>query len=81
MTEKVMDTGYAKCVGKSEDHLKIKVVKKQNDRHAIDAIGFNLGKKIDIIKNDDKFDIAYTISENEWNGNVTLQLMLKDIKA
>ncbi len=81
MTEKVMDTGYGKCVGKAEDHLKIKVVKKQNDRHAIDAIGFNLGKKIDLIKSDDKFDIAYTISENEWNGNVTLQLMLKDIKA
>ncbi|EAS20836.1 single-stranded DNA-specific exonuclease [Flavobacteria bacterium BBFL7] len=81
MTEKVMDTGYGKCVGKSEDHLKVKVVKNKNDRNGMDAIGFNLGGKSDLVKNKVKFDIAYTISENEWNGNISLQLLLKDIKA
>ncbi len=81
MTEKVVDTGYGKCVGKTEDHLKIKVVKKQKDRNGIDAIGFNLGNKSEIIKNENAFDIAYTIDENEWNGNVSLQLMLKDLKT
>lgn len=81
MTEKVVDTGYGKCVGKTEDHLKIKVVKKQGDRNAIDAIGFNLGNKSELVKEGNKFDIAYTIDENEWNGNVSLQLMLKDIKS
>ncbi|MBF4986071.1 single-stranded-DNA-specific exonuclease RecJ, partial [Nonlabens mediterrranea] len=67
--------------GKSEDHLKVKVVKNKNDRNGMDAIGFNLGGKSDLVKNKVKFDIAYTISENEWNGNVSLQLLLKDIKA
>ena len=26
------------------------------------------------------FDICYAIEENDWNGNVTLQLNIKDIK-
>lgn len=81
MTVKLIDTGYGKCVGKTEDHLKIKVTSKKNDRHAMDAIGFNLGKKSEIIKDGNRFDIAYTIGENEWNGNINLQLMLRDIKA
>jgi len=80
MTEKVIDTGYGKCVGKTEEHLKIKIVKKQNDNRGIDAIGFNLGSKNEFVKNGNKFDIAYTIDKNEWNGNVNLQLILKDIK-
>ena len=80
MTEKVLDTGYGKCVGKTEDHLKIKVVKKQKDRNGIDAIGFNLGSKSELVKEGNPFDIAYTVNENEWNGNVSLQLVLKDLK-
>lgn len=80
MTQKVVDTGYGKCVGKTEDHLKIKVVKNQKERNGIDAIGFNLGSKSDLIKDGNTFDIAYTIDQNVWNGNVSLQLMLKDLK-
>ena len=41
----------------------------------------DLGDKIDIIKNKRPFSAAYSIDENHWNGNVSLQLKLKDIKA
>ncbi|MGY3792306.1 single-stranded-DNA-specific exonuclease RecJ [Aquimarina sp. 433] len=76
MTEGVKDTGYARCVGADEKHLKCKV---QKNGLAIDAIGFNLGPKKELITRSHHAKIAYTVDENEWNGTVSLQLKLKDI--
>ncbi len=76
MTEGLMDMGYGKCVGADEKHLKCTVIKNQVN---IGAIGFNLGKKYPLILNKQYFKAAYTIEENEWNGEVSLQLSLKDI--
>ncbi len=45
------------------------------------CIGFGLGDQIELIKNKKLFKAAYTIDENEWNGNVSLQLKLKDINV
>jgi single-stranded-DNA-specific exonuclease len=81
MTENVVDSGYGKCVGKKEDHLKIKVALKKGDKNGFNAIGFNLGTKCDQITDGKKFHIAYSIDENEWQGNVSLQLRLKDITS
>ncbi|KFF20284.1 single-stranded-DNA-specific exonuclease RecJ [Flavobacterium hydatis] len=78
MTKNVKDTGYAKAMGADEDHLKLFV--KQNNSEGISAIGFGLGKKLDLATNQKEFQAAYCISENEWNGNVSIQLMLKDIQ-
>jgi single-stranded-DNA-specific exonuclease len=78
MTKNVKDTGYAKAMGADEDHLKLFV--KQNNSEGISAIGFGLGKKLDLATNQKPFQAAYCISENEWNGNVSIQLMLKDIQ-
>ena len=44
------------------------------------GIGFGLGDKLDIIKGDKPFKIAYAIGENHWNGVTNLQLDIKDIK-
>jgi single-stranded-DNA-specific exonuclease len=79
MTKDVKDTGYAKTLGADEEHLRLFV--KQNNSDGIAAIGFGLGKKIDIAKNQNPFQLAYSLSENEWNGTVSTQLMLKDIKT
>ena len=78
MAENVQDTGYAKGVGEDEKHLKLTATQKGSK--PIGAIGFNLGDKIAQIKNKNRFDIVFTIDENEWQGNVSLQLKLKDIK-
>lgn len=78
MTDKVKDTGYAKGVGQEEAHLKFSVT--QNGSGPIGGIGFNLGKKLPLLKNNNAVAIAYTIDENEWNGTVSLQLKLKDLK-
>jgi len=79
MTTNVKDTGYAKTLGADEEHLRLFV--KQNNSEGIAAIGFGLGKKIDITKNQNPFQLAYSLAENEWNGNVSTQLMLKDIRT
>ncbi|WP_298319920.1 single-stranded-DNA-specific exonuclease RecJ [uncultured Aquimarina sp.] len=76
MTENVKDTGYAKCVGADDKHLKCKV---QKNGLAFGAIGFSLGPKLDLIKGSQSVKVAYAIDENEWNGTVSLQLKLKDI--
>jgi len=74
----VTDTGYAKGVGEDAKHLKSTLT--QNGAKPIGAIGFNLGDKLGLVKTKRPFDIAFTLDENEWNGQLSLQLKLKDLK-
>jgi single-stranded-DNA-specific exonuclease len=76
-TSSVRDNGYAKRVGADKSHLKLNIINGA-DQKTYNAIGFGLGDKINSIQND--FDIVYTIDENEWNGNTSIQLLVKDIK-
>lgn len=78
MTENLKDTGYGKCVGDDKTHLRITVT--QPNANSLVAIGFGMGDKIDIITNKKEFKAVYSIDENEWNGNTSLQLKLRDIK-
>jgi len=78
MAEGLMDAGYAKGVGDDEKHLKLSVT--QNGSRPIGGIGFNLGDKLPTVKNKGTFSAVFSIEENEWNGNVSMQLKLRDIK-
>lgn len=78
ITQGIKDTGWGKCVGEDDKHLRLTATQSFNDK--IVCIGFGLGDKIDIIKNKKSFSAAYSIDENHWNGTVSLQLKLKDIK-
>ena len=78
MSEDLQDTGYGKQVGEDKTHLRFTAT--QHASGKIVGIGFGLGEHIELIKNKKPFKAAYTIDENEWNGNVSLQLKLKDIK-
>jgi single-stranded-DNA-specific exonuclease len=73
----VRDNGYGKQVGGDKAHLKLNLFQGDNKK-TFNAIGFNLGNKMDLINND--FDIVYALDENEWNGHKNLQLVLKDVK-
>jgi single-stranded-DNA-specific exonuclease len=79
MTEDMQDTGYGKQVGEDKSHLRFTAT--QNGKGKIVGIGFGMGDQIKFIKNKKPFKAAYTIDENEWNGNKNLQLKLKDLKA
>lgn len=79
MSKNIKDTGYAKPLGKDDEHLKLFI--KQNNSEGFGAIGFGLGKKLELVTNQKPFDAVYCIDENEFNGNVTVQLRLKDLKS
>jgi len=79
MAENVQDSGYAKGVGANAAHLKISVV--QQDSHKIDGIGFNMGDKLPLVTGRKFFKAVFSLDENEWQGNVNIQLKLKDIKG
>ena len=64
-----------KTVGKDNAHLRITL---SDDQITYDAIGFRLGTWAD--KMPSFVDIMYYFEKNEFNGNVNLQLNLRDIK-
>jgi len=73
----VRDNGYGKQVGEDKTHLKLNLIY-GSDKKTYSAIGFGLGDKLPLVKND--FDIAYCLDENTWNGHTSIQLLLKDVK-
>ncbi|MBJ33196.1 MAG: single-stranded-DNA-specific exonuclease RecJ [Flavobacteriaceae bacterium] len=77
-TEGVRDSGYAKLVGQDKSHLKARFI--QGSSSPINAIGFSLGEKIYLLKKRSPLRIAYSIEENVWHGNVSVQLRLKDVE-
>ena len=80
ITQQVKDTGWSKCVGEHKDHLKVSVQPANTRKPQFSGIGFRMGNKINLIKNNSSFNIAYSLDENHWNGQVSLQLRLKDVK-
>ena len=79
MAENVQDTGYGKTVGQENKHLKL-TLNSGGVQKPIGAIGFNLGDKLSQLKMKNRFDIVFNLDENEWKGNISLQLKLKDLK-
>ncbi|NQV48902.1 MAG: single-stranded-DNA-specific exonuclease RecJ [Candidatus Marinimicrobia bacterium] len=65
-----------KIVGK--DHLKFKV---RQGREVLDAIGFGLAEQLELLYSGKPIELAYVLSENEWQGRKTIQLELKDIRV
>ena len=78
MSQNIKDTGYGKCVGEDDKHLRITVT--QTGREKIVCIGFNLGDKLSLIKNKKLVKAVYSIDENYWQGKTSLQLKLRDLR-
>jgi len=77
-SKNVVDTGYGKTIGSDNTHLKLTL--KQNNSPGFSAVGFCLADKLDLIQNKNPFEAVYCIEENEWNGMISVQLRLKDIR-
>lgn len=71
-------SGYIKTMGKDGGHLKFYIHQPVSGRN-IECIGFKLGQYIEDFKNK-TFDIAFTVEENHWKGNVTYYLNIRDVK-
>lgn len=62
-----------------DTHLKL-MIYQEGHVGGLEAIGFGLGHLADQIVPNKPFEIAYHLEQNEFQGNKTLQLNLKDIK-
>lgn len=78
VTHDCKDTGNTRLVGKKEEHLKLEITDQSGVK--IQGIAFGMGEHLISIKNQIPFSILYTLEENEYNGIVSLQLKVKDLK-
>jgi single-stranded-DNA-specific exonuclease len=78
-TKRVFDYGTSRLVGKEQEHLKLELIDSQSEC-IMNGIAFGQPEYNDYIKALNPVDICYTIEENTFNGNTTIQLMIKDIK-
>lgn len=78
MTKNLTDNGYSQTIGKENEHLRVGV--RQKNSPAFTGIGFNQGKKIDLLLSGKTFMAAYSIDTTEWQGTVSLQLQIRDLK-
>ncbi|MDR1644796.1 MAG: single-stranded-DNA-specific exonuclease RecJ [Tannerellaceae bacterium] len=76
----VRDYGTSKLVGKDNEHLRLELID-DNCKTPVHAIAFGMHLHSEHIKTMNPFNICYTIEENTYNGNTTLQLLIKDIKS
>ena len=79
MSTGLRDNGFGKTVGKDGNHLKLNLIT-GSDFKTLDAIGFNLGDKLELVQSGQPFKAVYTLESNTWNGKTKLQLNLKDLE-
>lgn len=58
-------------------HLRFVV---QQNQSTFTGIGFNLANKFSIVDSGNPFDMVFSLEENHWNNNTSLQLKVIDIK-
>lgn len=63
-----------------ERHLKINV-RQGRSGHTLTAVGFGFAHVASQLRPGKPFSICYQVEQNFFNGNVSLQLMLKDVKC
>ena len=80
LTRDVYDAGNARKVGAGGIHLKLDLMQESQPYRQIAAIAFNMADCYEHIKAGNPIDVCYSIVENFYRGNSTLQLRLKDIK-
>lgn len=61
-----------------ERHVRF-FVKQENGTTVLPVVGFDMVKYYDQLSNGNPFRMAFTIEENTYNGNTTLQLRVKDL--
>ena len=79
-TRGVQDYGTSKLVGRDQEHIKLEIIDSKSASSPIHGIAFGMSQYNAHIKQMKPFDICYTIEENTYNGNTTLQLQIKDIR-
>jgi single-stranded-DNA-specific exonuclease len=79
VTRRTFDYGTSRMVGKDQEHLKLELIDTKSEC-IMNGIAFCQSEYNDYIKAFNPVDICYTIEENNFNGSVSIQLLIKDIK-
>jgi single-stranded-DNA-specific exonuclease len=66
----------ASTVGEGK-HLRFRV--RQHGRDAGSAIAFGLGGQLDRLQGESRFDVAFRLKQNRWNGTVAPQLVVRRV--
>lgn len=77
-SEQVTVLPQTKPVGADKSHLKMVVA--QGECLSISGIAFGFGPQAAALNTAQKCSLAYSIDQNEWQGQSSIQLMVKDIK-
>lgn len=80
VSEDVFDSGNSKLVGQNEDHLKLELVEPTRSFQKFQGIAFMQAVKFPLVESGLPFDICYSITENEFRGKTSIQLLIRDIK-
>ena len=78
LTKNCLDGGATKAVGQDQSHLKLDVT--DTSKVTLSGIGFGMAYHINKIKSRDRFQILFTLDENEYRGVKSVQLKLKDLR-
>lgn len=73
IARKVMDKGHSRIV--KDQHIRFSLY--QNDI-PMDGIGFGLAHKFHLFSAQEPLDVVFTLEENEWNNQISLQLKIID---
>ncbi len=79
MTKGLIDKGYVRIVG--NNHLKLDLESANNPKESFSTIAFGQAQHFDAALRRSIFNGCYAIEENEYNGKVSLQLNMKDMKV
>ena len=60
--------------------MKLDLIQEDQPYHQISSIAFNMAEHYDHIKEGNPFDICYSIVENYYRGNASIQLRIKDLR-
>lgn len=71
----VNNTGYSKIV--KEQHIRFVL---QQDGMTLTGIGFKMADKFALLQMNQPLDIVFTLDENEWNNEKTIQLKMIDLR-
>lgn len=80
LTENVYDNGNSRKVGSAGQHLRLDLIQESQPYNRLSAIGFNMSESFDYIRSGAPMDICYSIVENYYRGNASIQLRLKGIR-
>lgn len=77
-SKNVYDYGSSRLVGKEQEHLKLELIDGSSE-NVMSGIAFRMHEFNDHLKALNPLDICYTLEENTFNNNTSIQLMIKDI--